>query len=283
VGFLLQRLLNLDPQPLSAIIFYALTPVLIFQLILESQFKGPELLRMSGLAALVVLTLSLLSFGISRLLRLSPVSTAALILTVGFMNSGNYGLSLNNFALGQIGLAWASLYFITTALLNNSLGVFIASTGKLEVRKALKGMLRVPTIYAIVIALLLRLVEIPLPSTIIKPVDTLSAATIPAMLLVLGMQISRAKVPSNKGLVAIATFLRLIISPLLAWVLTLILQLPTVGAQAGILEASMPSPVLAIIISMEYDTDSDFVSAVVLITTLLSPFTVTPIMSLIGI
>jgi predicted permease len=70
---------------------------------------------------------------------------------------------------------------------------------------------------------------------------------------------------------------------MLAWSLTNLLGLPTIGAQAGILEAAMPSPVLATIISTEYDADPDFVSSVVLVTTILSPLSLTPIMSLIGI
>lgn len=280
VGFLIQRLFNLDPRPLSVLIFYALTPALIFNLLLESQFTGSDILRMSGLAALVVFILSLLSLGLGRLFRLSSASTAALVLTVGFMNSGNIGLSLNNYALGQIGLAWASIYFITTALLNNSLGVFIASLGKKDWRQSLLGMLRVPTLYAIVIAFILRLVDISIPSFLHKPIESLAAATIPAMLLVLGMQISRAGIPVNKGLVGIAAFLRLVVSPLLAWTLTLFLGLPAIGAQAGIIEASMPSPVLAIIISIEYETEPDFVSAAVLISTLLSPLTLTLILAM---
>ena len=283
VGFLIQRIFNIDPRPLSVLIFYALTPALIFQLLLESQFTGSDIIRMSGLAALVVIILSLLSLGIGRLLKLSSASTAALLLTVGFMNSGNYGLSLNNYALGKIGLAWASLYFITTALLNNSLGVFIASMGKKDFRQSLRGMLRVPTLYAIVFAFILRFVDISIPASLLKPIESMASATIPAMLLVLGMQISRAGVPENKSLVGIATFLRLVISPLLAWALTLLLGLPEIGAQAGILEASMPAPVLAIIISMEFDTEPDFVSAVVLITTILSPLTLTPIMAILGL
>jgi predicted permease len=283
LGFILQRILHLNPASFSTIIFYALTPALIFKLLLESQFSGSDILRISGLAVLVVGILLCFSLGISRALKLSPISTAAFILPVAFMNAGNYGLSLNSYALGQLGLAWASVYFVTSSTLTNSIGVFIASTGKRDFPSALKSMLRVPTIYAILFALLIRLLDVSIPTYVMKPIDALSSATIPSMLLVLGMQISHTGLPSKIKLVGLAAFLRLIISPLIAWPLTLLLGLPFIGAQAGILEASMPSAVLAIIISTEFETEPEFVSAVVLITTLLSPFTLTPIMSLIGI
>jgi predicted permease len=283
LGFFLQRIFRLDPAPFSTIVFYALTPSLIFKLLLESHFSGSDILRISGLAAAVVVILLLLGLGISRVFKLSPVRTAAFILTVAFMNSGNYGLSLNSYALGQIGLAWASVYFVTSSTLTNSLGVFIASTGRSDLINALKSMLRVPAIYAIFFVLFIRVLNLPLPNVVMKPIDALSYATIPTMLLVLGMQISRAGLPSNLKLVGLAAFLRLVISPLIAWPMTRLLGLSSIGTQAGILESSMPSAVLAIIISTEFETEPDFVSAVVLITTLLSPFTLTPIMSLIGL
>lgn len=283
VGFLLERLLKIDPKHLSAVIFNALIPALLFRLLLDSQFSGSDILKMIGLAGTVIILLCLLSYGISRVMKLTPVMTAAFILTVAFMNAGNYGLSLNSFALGQIGLAWASLFYVTSSSLNSSLGVFIANTGKVAIIDALKGLLRVPHIYAICIAITMRFTGIHLPGILEKPLDLLSSVAIPAMLLVLGMQISRTRAPANMKLVVIAACMRMLVSPLLAWALTFMTTLPPVATQAAILESAMPSPVLSIIISMEFDTDPEFVSAVVLLTTLISPLTVTPIMAMINI
>jgi hypothetical protein len=283
VGFVLQRQFKLDPRPLSVAIFNALTPALIFQLTIQNTANGVDSLRMVSLVVGLVLSLSLISFGISRLLNLSPIATSGFFLSVAFMNAGNYGLSLNNFALGQAGLIWASLFYITHVMLMNSLGVFLASSGKMSIRSALRGLLRVPALYSFAFAMIFRLTGTTVPGSLLKPIDLLAAATIPAMLLVLGMQIGRAGIPKNIGLVGLATSARLILSPALAWLFTLGLGLPTLGAQAGILEAGMPSPVLAIIISLEYDTDPGFVSSVVLLSTVLSPFTLTPLLALLGL
>jgi predicted permease len=283
VGFILQRLFKIDPRPLSVTIFYSLTPALIFQLTIQNSVNGVDGLRMIALATCLVLALCLVGFGITRALKLSPVATAGFLLCTAFMNAGNYGLALNNYALGQIGLVWASLFFVTHVMLNNTLGVFIASTGKMSLRNALGGLLKVPAVYTFAIALLFRLSHLSVPMPVMKPIELMANATIPAMLLVLGMQISRSGVPKNLGRVGLAASVRLILSPLIAWLLALLLGLPKIGAQAGILEAAMPSPVLAIIISLEFDTDPDFVSAVVLLSTLLSPFTLTPLLALLSI
>ena len=283
VGYLLQRIFNLDPRPISIAIFYSLTPALIFQLTVRNTVNGADSLRIVGLVISLIIVLCLFSYGITRILKLSPLATAGFLLSAAFMNAGNYGLSLNNYALGSAGLVWASLFFITHVVMNSSLGVFIASSGKMKLTDALRGLVRVPALYTFTIALIIRLSNYSFPAPLMKPIDLLASATIPAMLLVLGMQLGRAGVPKNIGRVGLATAIRLILSPLVAWILTLFLGLPKVAAQAGILEAAMPSPVLAIIISLEYDTEPEFVSSVVLLSTLLSPFTLTPLLAILGL
>lgn len=283
VGFVLQRQFRIDPKPLSVAIFNALTPALIFQLTMQNTIAGGDSLKMVVLVLSVVGTLTALSYLVARWLRLPPVTTGGLFLTVAFMNAGNYGLSLNQFALGQDGLLWASIFFLANVMIMNSLGVVLASSGKTRLVAALRGLLRVPALYAFAAALIFRFTGIAAPQALIKPVDLLADATIPAMLLVLGMQIGRAGKPKKLGLVGLASVLRLIVSPALAWVYSLGLGLPLIASQAGILEAAMPSPVLAIIISLEYDTDPEFVSSVVLVSTILSPISLTILLSLLGL
>lgn len=283
VGFLIQRAFKINPRPLSIVIFYALTPSLVFQLTIDNTTNSLDSFRMISLVILLVMVLCLVSYGFARLLKLSSRMTAAVILTTAFMNAGNYGLSLNKFALGDLGLVWASLFYITHVVLNNSLGVFVASAGKSSFRKSLTGLIKVPALWTFLLALGFRSFHAEVPSPIMKPIELMAAATIPAMLLVLGMQIGRSGVPERIGLVSLATSIRLILSPLIAWLLTALLKMPTLGSQTSILEAGMPSPVLAIIISLEYDTEPDFVGSVVLLSTLLSPITLTIIMGLLSL
>jgi predicted permease len=53
-----------------------------------------------------------------------------------------------------------------------------------------------------------------------------------------------------------------------------------VARQAGTLQSAMPSAVIATILATEYDVEPAFVTSVVLITTLLSPFTLTPLLAM---
>lgn len=281
-GFVLQRLLKLDPRPLSQVVFYAFTPCLVFTLLVGEEMSGSEIVHMVILAAAVMGVIGLLSLAAARLARLGPRSTAALILASTFMNAGNYGLSLNLFAFGAAGLALASLFFLTSSVLTNSLGVYVASAGRLPPLAALKGLLKVPSLYAVPAALMVRSAGWAIPVPIQRPLDLLSQATVPSLLLLLGIQIASSGIPRERGPLLMAAGFRLILSPAVAWVLASALGLSLAARQAGIIEAAMPTAVLSTVIALEFDAHPEFVTGAVLATTLLSPLTITPLLLLLG-
>lgn len=283
VGFILQRALQIDPRGLSRVIFYSFTPAFVFSILASTDIEVNEMLRMAGLAIVISIIMGVLSFAVCRILKLEPRSTSAFILTVAFINAGNYGLSLNSFALGEVGLLWASIFFITSAMMLNSVGVFVATVGRASPKEALIGLLKVPSVYAIPLALLVRVNNIELPHPIWRPIDLIGSAAVPSMLILLGMQIARAGLPKRKDLLFASVGLRMLVSPLIAWFLAPILGLSGVGRQAGILQSAMPSAVLATVIATEYDVEPEFVTGVVLVTTLISPLTLTPLMAMLGI
>lgn len=282
-GFLLQKRTNLDPRPISVAIFHILVPALVFDLVLTTEIPKYDIVRMAILTSAVIAFMLFLSLAISKLLRLPQALTSAFILSVSFINSGNYGLSLNHFALGEAGLLWASIFFITSALWSNSAGVYIASAGRMAPLQALKNLSKVPAVYAIFLSLLLRALDISLPQAVSRPIELLAAAMIPMMLLVMGMQISKAGAPKRLGLLSIVIALRLVLAPITAWFIAGALNMPMVGMQVGILESAMPTAVLVSILAIQYDTEPEFVTGAVLVSTLLSPITLTPLLYLLGV
>ena len=282
-GFLLQRRTRLDPQPISAAIFHILVPALVFDLVLKTEIPKDDIVSMVILASGVIVFMLLLSWALSKLLRLPQALASAFILSVSFINSGNYGLSLNHFALGDAGLLWASIYFITSALWTNSAGVYIASAGRMDPLRAVKNLARVPAVYAILFSLLLRALNIGIPQAISRPIELLALAMIPMMLLVLGMQIGKSGPPKRLGLLSIVVALRLILSPIVAWFMASALRMPMIGMQAGVIESAMPTAVLASILALQYDSEPDFVTGAILVSTLLSPITLTPLLYFLGV
>jgi len=280
LGFLIQKLLRLDPRPLSQVTFYILSPALVFTLLVSADIQGSQVLSMAGFAAAVVLITLGVSYGMSRVLGLRGKPAAAFLLTAAFMNAGNYGLSLNQFAFGDLGLALASIYFVVSVMMTNSLGVYIAASGGGSALQALKGLAKVPAVYAIPLAIIFRTLDVNVPSLIGKPIELLSVATIPVLLLLLGMQIARAGIPRHRKMLSVSVAIKLLVAPAIALLISPLFGLEGLARDVGVLQSAMPTAVLTTIIAIEYDAEVAFVTGAVLVTTLLSPFTLTPLMAL---
>jgi predicted permease len=282
IGFALQKSLKLNPRPLSQATFYVLSPALIFSVLVNADISENEILRMMGYAALILLIVGAISWGMARGMKLSNKMTSAFVLSSTFMNAGNFGMSLNLFAYGELGLTWAGLFFVSNALMVNSLGVYIASLGTHSPRQALIGLLKVPVLHAVILGLLVRSISLEVPSAIMRPIQLLGDASIPVMLLILGMQISLSGFPRQKLPLSLATFNQLILSPGVALLLVPLFSLSGIARKAGIIEAAMPAAVFNTIISIEYDVEPDFVTGVVFTSTILSPLTLTVFLALLG-
>jgi len=278
LGMLLRRRLQIDPKPLSQIVFYVFAPALVFQLLIRNPFSLGDMLRMATFVVLLLAAMAVIAWTISRVMKLNRTMTSALILCIVFMNAGNLGLPVTQLAFGAVTLAWASVFFSTTALLSNSAGAWIASVGRASPGRALIGLAKVPSVYAIPLALVLHSAEVTLPPFVEVPVGLLAGAAVPSMLLLLGMQLSGIGLRSHIGLLGLVSAARLVVSPLIAWGLTAAFRFPPTAVQAGILEAAMPSAVLNSILAAQYDVEPEFVSSAILVTTLLSPLTLTPLL-----
>lgn len=281
-GYVFGTLGKVNPRPLAQVAFFVLAPCLIFQLILENGLTVGSMVRMGGFTVLALLTPAAVMFLLARILRWSRTMTAATVLVVMLPNAGNFGLSATLFAFGKPGLAEASIFFVTASMLTYTLGVFVASMGRASIGVAMAGLIKVPTIWAVAIGFALVQLGWALPFPIQRTVDLLAVACIPVFLIVLGMQLCGATWRGQTGPLVWTTGLRLAGGVGSALVFSLMFGLTGASREAGILEAAMPSAVINIILATQYDVEPGFVTSAVLVTTVLSPLTLTPLLFYLG-
>ena len=207
---------------------------------------------------------------------------AAVMICTMTINAGNYGLSLNLFAFGEEALAYASLFFVTSAIITYTVGVTIASMGKSSLAASLKGLLKIPAVYAVVLALIFIYMDWELPLPLSRSVSLLGDAAIPGMLLVLGLQLQNNHRTRNTRALVLANGMRLLGGMGIGFVMAAIFGLHGMAYNAGMLEASMPTAVLSTILATEYDAEPAFVTTAVFSSTLLSPLTLTPLLWILG-
>ena len=279
IGFVLARRLSANVKTLAHVVFYALSPCLVFKMLVTSTMTGPEVGSMALFWVLITAVMGVAARVTAIPLKLKRAELSAFLLVVMFSNSGNFGLPAVLFAFGNEALSHATVYFVTTSMLTYTFGVVIAAAGRRSIPQALRGITRVPTIYAVAAAFLVLVSGISVPVAVMRPVSLLGDATLPMMILVLGMQLERASVAPRPGVVAAAVGLSLAVAPLIALAIAGLLGLSGPSRQAGVLLASMPAAVVTTILALEFDVAPAFVTNVVFASTLLSPFTLTPLIA----
>jgi malate permease and related proteins len=272
IGFLLARHFDASVKTVSKVSFNALSPCLIFNQLVASDITGFEFGRMALFCVLVTAAMGLAAWLAAVSLRLDRQTFSSFLLVVMFSNSGNYALPVVLFAFGREALGYASVYFVTSAILVYTVGVFVAASGGQSLRRALVSLARVPAIYAVSAAGVVLLTRVALPLAVMRPIGMLSDAALPIMLIVMGMQLERVVRPEHPTAVAVAVALSLAVGPIVGVALSTLLGFAGPARQAAIVLASMPAAVVTTVLALEFDLDPSFATSVVLASTMLSPF-----------
>jgi len=268
-------------RSISRLTFYIFSPCLVFAAVAHTELSGAEVGQV-GLGALVVTGSSaLLAWLAGRALRVSRPMLAALVVAAAFGNAGNYGLAINRFAFGDEAVARAVIYFTFSTLAVYTLGVTVASLGRRSWRQVLVQALKLPTTYGLVVAGIFRFSGWPVPAPIDRSVTLLGQGAIPVMLVILGLQMASVKSwpRAHLALVGVATFIQLVAAPLVGLGLATAMDLQGPTRQAMVLESAMPAAVITTILASEFELDTALVTGTVMVSTLLSPLTLTPLIA----
>lgn len=281
-GFVLAKLLHIDSRSLGRVVFYIFSPILIFDILIKNRLNLHEAVSVIGFTTALVLSMGAVTYVVGSLLKLERPVLISILITAMFANTGNYGLPLVSFAFGDKALPYASIYFITTTTLFYTLGVLIASLGHMNFKEAALGLLKIPTLYAVAFAVLINMWSITIPAPIYRAVELASGGTIPLMLIILGVELSRVELSGDIRALRLSVVLRLFVAPLGAFLLAALFGFKGVIRQGTVIQASMPSMVSATVLATEYQLDSKLITAVIFISTILSPLTLTPLLVFLG-
>lgn len=271
-----------DGRPLARLTLYFFSPALAFSSLARSSVSGADFVSIVALASLMVLILGAGGLVLTRALRFDRMLTSAFLLSVLFVNAGNYGVPFMQFAFGAEGVARAAIYFTTNSVLANTLAIYIASTGRADLRGSLAAALKMPLAYAALLGLLFNALALSLPDPLMRAIDLAANAALPVMLVNLGLELSRVRLQDYDWRVALATGVKLAVAPLVAIALATLMGLQGLTRTVSVLEASMPTAVVASLIATEFQSRSDFVTSVVLLTTVGSTVTLTILLLWLG-
>lgn len=257
-----------DSRTLSRITIYVFAPALVLNSVARSKLSSSDLASLIIYAIAVTLLLGVVSLALARVLRLDRLVTSAFLLSIMFVNAGNIGIPFNQFAFGQEGLARAAVYFVGSSLMSQTLAIFIASSGHRGARESLMAVLKMPLVYAAILGVILNRTGWVLPEPLDKALTIAAGAAVPTMLVMLGMELARIRLSDVERPVLIAAFVKLFIVPFIALGLAIVMGLQGLTRSVAVIEASMPAAVMSSLIAVEFEARPDFVTSVVVLTTL---------------
>jgi len=276
-GYILGKTLTVDSRTIGRMVFYIFSPLLVFNLMVTSQLNLKQALTTVGYTVAVIAIMGLLAFIFGKIFQLSRPHLLAVIITVAFGNTGNYGLPLVKFAFGDEALAVASIFYVTTTILFNTVGVVIASLGHLDLKSAILGVFKLPILYAVTIALILKGFGIAIPLPLSRTIEIAANGAIPAMIILLGLELTRIEWTQSLRATGVGVAAKLLIGPLVGLLLASLFGLQGHTRQGSVIEAAMPAAVATTVVATEYKLEPSLVTAIVFFGTILSPITLTPL------
>ena len=269
-GFFLGRKLSLDSTTLTNLALYVLAPALTF----SALFKNPISIELGSQLAIymVLYTACMLAAGwlAATIFKFRGDSRQALYLSSAMMNIGNFGLPLSLFAYGEAGLDTSILIFVLFTIPLATIGIVLAQGSKVNLKAAVINTAKIPIFHAVILAIVCQLSGVQLPGFLLKSVDLVGQAAIPIMLILLGMQLSQAKVIPEVRFLSLTTILRLVVGPIVGFGLTLLLGIKGIDRNVAILQTSTPAAVLPLLYALRFNARPDLVASSIFVTTLCS-------------
>lgn len=262
---------------LTSLVYYLLLPALVLSVLWKVELGTGSLYIALAAASGIVAGLLLGSLS-CRLCRNSAADTGTVILASAFPNATYMGLPVLEATFGPWARSVAIQYdlFACTPLLF-TVGILIAARfGQSEdkQRQWYDDLLRIPALWAGVLAILLNVMEVPRPESIHNLLTLLERGVVPLMLISLGLSLewkqSRWRhMPALIPVVLISLFILPAIVLLVANGLGMSGELRA----AVVLEAAMPSMVIGLVICDRFNLNVSLYAAAVTVTTVFSLFT----------
>ena len=226
VGYLVGRLRLLGehaPFVLSRLVFFVLTPCLLFSLLAHAD---PAVLFSSRLvvSALAAITCFVLFTVVALLVfRRGAADTVIGALGSGYVNANNIGIPVAAYVLGDATYSAPVVLVQLLVFAPIALAILDAATsGRVSVGRVLLQTIRNPLIVASALGTLIAVTGVELPELVFEPFRLIGAAAVPVVLIGFGMSLSRSRIleaGSGRRDVILASTLKLIVMPFAAFVL----------------------------------------------------------------
>jgi len=214
-----------------------------------------------------------------RIFQLDGVGQSVFALGGVFSNNVMLGLPLAKVALGEAAVPSVALVLVFNSLILWTLvtvSVEWARHGSFSVHgfaKAVRAVLLNPIVAGILSGTLFGLIGLPLPTLIDQPITMLSQAATPLALIALGMGLTEYRLRDDWRISLAICAVKLLIQPLVVWLLARLLGLGALETQVVVLLASLAVGANVYLMSRQFETLEGPVAGSLILSTALAALT----------
>ncbi|TNC90466.1 MAG: transporter [Alcanivorax sp.] len=271
VGLLLGKKLKINQKDISTLLVYLISPAVIFLAVIEAP-AGYNYYSFAASAFLLCSFVSLCALIIGRLIWKD--STAFLFAFGGGTgNTGYFGLPLAIGLFDAAGAALAVFIILGVNLYEFSLGYFLTARGVGTVKESLSRLVKLPILYAFVIAAILRQLDVDVSGVLREGLANFKGAYSVLGMLVIGITLSHiSKLEIDWKYLIVSLFWKFLVWPLIGlfviWIIPY--ELDVVERSMIMLMTTVPMAGNVVIIANQLDVHPEKAATAVMASTLLA-------------
>jgi predicted permease len=252
--------------------YYVLFPSLLVYKLTTANLGGINSFTMLIVAAAALVVMFILTLFMKRFKAIDNSAFTSVI--QGSIRFNTYVfLALVDAIFGDSGLVIAAILIAFAIIFINFLCIasfaYFVPQQKFSVINMFKTTLKNPLIVACLIGILLNLAPIEVPVVLLNTVSILSQAALPLGLLSVGVGLQLTHMAQAKYPLFLATFLKLLIFPLVMFLLAKWFDLPLMQQYILLLFACMPTASSSFILARQLGGDLKLMSSIITVQTLL--------------
>lgn len=272
LGWVSGRYLQASGKHIAGIMLYIVTPSVVFSGVMAAPLSA-EVVLLPFLVFAISSVLGIVQLKLAR--RVVTDGSASIIpLCVGSGNTGYFGVPVALLLFGEEGLGLYIVCMLGTTLFENSVGFYLAARGRYELKEALWRVLKLPSVYAFLAAVVLNLAGYRIPDIFVPLFDNLRGAYSVLGMMIIGMSITTFRgLAGNIRFTGLAFFGKFVVWPVVAilfwWVDANVLGIyDTAVHHAMFLISITPIAANTVVIATLLDTSPRQAAGTVLLTTL---------------
>jgi hypothetical protein len=184
-------------------------------------------------------------------------------------NTGNLGIPLNIAIFGEASIAYTTVVNLMNVFVVYTLGVYFYSRGTFSVKESLKNILKLPILWAAILAIALSVYGYRPDKTILNMLMMGAYASMTMQLFLFGIYLYGTKIREiNTMLIGWVTAFKFLFLPLIAFAVLSFIELESMIKGIIFIELLMPLAVANVNLASLYECEPKTVTALVMITSL---------------